>query len=151
MRSLGVGADNDRRIIQPGQGVRQGRLDRPQLRVGQRVIVDIYIANRVQGDINRLRPGFGGLAGGRGQSDIDLGVVLEGGGDHKKDQQQKHHIDQRRDIQIDLGPPSRAEIHGPVCSGRPAAPFARSPCMASTSFSASCSMVMIKSSTLPRK
>src|SRR6185503_14539705 len=81
-----------------------------------------------------------GLALGlrRGQVDLQLGVLVVGGGDHQENKDHHHHVDQRHQVDLErllLAP--ALEVHA-----------LRSPCTMSTSFEACSSISTTKVSTL---
>src|SRR5690606_8222466 len=71
------------------------------------------------------------------------GFTSEGSGDHEKQQQNEHYVDQRRQPYIDIFPAPAPKLHA-LPSPRSTS---RSPCTTSTSLMASCSMPTTSSST----
>src|SRR5690606_21380835 len=86
------------------------------------------------------------------QVNLQLRLAGEGRSDHKKQQQDEYHVDQRRQADLDVILSFAPELHAFLTSrlleaGVSARSTLRSPCTTSTSLLASCSMPITSSST----
>jgi len=104
---------------------------------------------RIDYQLQHLLPLLDRLGTGLRQLDIDLGLALEGGRHHEEQQQNKNHIDERREIDIRLVAAAASQVQ--IWSSITPPSLERSPCSTSTMRSACCSMRMTSIATLPRK
>src|SRR5690606_19399749 len=100
-------------------------------------------------ELGRLRRG---TADRFRQVDLQLRLAGKGGGDHKKQQQDEYHVDQRCQADLDVILSFAPELHAFLTSrllgaGVSARSTLRSPCTTSTSLMASCSIPITSSST----
>src|SRR5690606_29566942 len=112
------------------------------------LLVDEVLALDVDGDLQGFLRQLGRLARRLRQVHPQLRLVFEGGRYHEEDEQQEDDVDQRRQIELDVVPAVRAEVHA---LSSLLASCSRSPCITSTILVASCSMRTTSMSTLPRK
>ena len=97
----GVGADDHDRFAQAGASPAQLARELLDARELDRQLVDHVLALRVYQHAHLARALELLLCVGGGQIDLQLGVLRVGGGDHEKDQDHHHHVDQGD--QVDLG------------------------------------------------
>ena len=101
MRGLAVGAQNQRHVPVLARQLRDRRPDGSRLAVQQALIVQEHPALVVDNQFQRLGKFFAVFDGaGLGQIDLEYRLALEGRADHEKDEQQEHHVDQRREVDL---------------------------------------------------
>src|SRR6056297_951384 len=115
-RHLVVGHDQYRTRRRRGQQVPDPALDDPD---ANRLAVQVDVAGVVDIEPNGLGRGRTGRRCA-GAVQVELHVLDEGGRDHEEDQQDEHHVDQRRDVDALFVIGTFAEPHAAISSAVPA-------------------------------
>ena len=118
VRRPGIGADDDRHGFALTDGLANGALECLQLGVDHLLVSEEIPPLGVDQDLQRLVLGLVGLGRCLRQLDLDARLMLESGGYHEEDQQQKHHVDQWRNIDAWRFGSARSQIHSLIPPAR---------------------------------
>ena len=148
VRRVGVGVDDDHRVLRVARGTAQQVGERAARCVNANArLVDDVAALRVDADVDLLRPLLHLLGVGLRQRDLQLGEALVGRRHHQEDQDDEQDVDQRDEVDLGIVAPPRRCAGSLRCPRR----HLRSPCAKSTSLIACCSISTCKPSIVARK